>query len=231
MKSVKGYNATIIIMYLVAIFGLLTSFYIKSNKNLSFLLEAPRIQILNIEKYDFVTDENNYLEMDIGEEFTDVYITANEIKYNDVIIKDGTITLTIGKEISLNGEFYKINYEDKTFRKIVWSEELKELTFEMGFAGIMGLAFVGIGITWFFLIYYKNMDVLRKHRRIKTLISIVIVTIIMLIISFITNQIYQIFVVGSGVYILHYLHWIVHRKRNGLPLSEEIVQKVEITNG
>lgn len=232
MKNVKSYNSIIISIYIVSILGLLISFYIKSNKNLAFILDSPKIEIKDaIKNYDFIEDPNNYLYMEIDEETTLLKITADEIIYKDIVFNQGVMSINILNEININGIFYKINYEEKTFTKIVWSEELKELTFNNGIAGILGLSIVIMGLAWVFLVYYKNMDILGNHRRLKTLISLIFISMIMLIISFVTTSLWQIFFVLTITFAIHYILWMIHRKKNGLPISEEIVKKVEVING
>lgn len=227
MKGKTKYTVTWLLTYIIPLLSLLTYFYATSNKNIAFIIEAPRIQFKELEKgYDFVIDEQNIIETEEG------FITFDYdvIYFNQNIIEGGKLTIPLEKEIILNNIYYKYDEENKTLKKIIFSEEIKEATKEnkllIGLSVIIIAATFSVGI----MVIIKKMDVLKEHRRLAVVISMFSLFVIFLILSIITKYIFLVFGVLFLSTSLHYIEWIIYRKANGLPIKEEIKQKVVVVN-
>lgn len=227
MKGKTKYTVTWLLTYIIPLLSLLIYFYATSNKNIAFIIEAPRIQFKELEKgYDFVIDEQNIIEIEEG------FITFDYdvIHFNKNIIEGGKLTIPLEKEIILNNIYYKYDEENKTLNKIIFSEEIKEATKENKL--LIGLSVIIIGATFSvgIIVIIKKMDVLKEHRRLAVVISMFSLFVIFLILSIITKYIFLVFGVLFLSTSIHYIEWIIYRKANGLPIKEEIKQKVVVVN-
>ena len=227
MKGKTKYTVTWLLTYIIPLLSLLVYFYVTSNKNIAFLIEAPRIQFKELEKgYDFVIDEQNIIEIEEG------FITFDYdvIHFNKNIIEGGKLTIPLEKEIILNNIYYKYDEDNKTLKKIIFSEEIKKATKENKL--LIGLSVIIIGATFSvgIMLIIKKMDVLKEHRRLAVVISMFSLFVIFLILSIITKYIFLVFGVLFLSTSLHYIEWIIYRKVNGLPIKEEIKQKVVVVN-
>lgn len=227
MKGKTKYTVTWLLTYIIPLLSLLIYFYATSNKNIAFIIEAPRIQFKELEKgYDFVIDEQNIIETEEG------FITFDYdvIHFNKNIIEGGKLTIPLEKEIILNNIYYKYDEENKTLKKIIFSEEIKEATKENKL--LIGLSVIIIGATFSvgIIVIIKKMDVLKEHRRLAVVISMFSLFVIFLILSIITKYIFLVFGVLFLSTSIHYIEWIIYRKANGLPIKEEIKQKVVVVN-
>lgn len=227
MKGKTKYTVTWLLTYIIPLLSLLIYFYATSNKNIAFIIEAPRIQFKELEKgYDFVIDEQNIIEIEEG------FITFDYdvIHFNKNIIEGGKLTIPLEKEIILNNIYYKYDEENKTLNKIIFSEEIKEATKENKL--LIGLSVIIIGATFSvgIMVIIKKMDVLKEHRRLAVVISMFSLFVIFLILSIITKYIFLVFGVLFLSTSIHYIEWIIYRKANGLPIKEEIKQKVVVVN-
>lgn len=227
MKGKTKYTVTWLLTYIIPLLSLLIYFYATSNKNIAFIIEAPRIQFKELEKgYDFVIDEQNIIEIEEG------FITFDYdvIYFNKNIIEGGKLTIPLEKEIILNNIYYKYDEENKTLNKIIFSEEIKEATKENKL--LIGLSVIIIGATFSvgIMVIIKKMDVLKEHRRLAVVISMFSLFVIFLILSIITKYIFLVFGVLFLSTSIHYIEWIIYRKANGLPIKEEIKQKVVVVN-
>lgn len=227
MKGKTKYTVTWLLTYIIPLLSLLVYFYATSNKNIAFIIEAPRIQFKELEKgYDFVIDEQNIIETEEG------FITFDYdvIHFNKNIIEGGKLTIPLEKEIILNNIYYKYDEENKTLNKIIFSEEIKEATKENKL--LIGLSVIIIGATFSvgIIVIIKKMDVLKEHRRLAVVISMFSLFVIFLILSIITKYIFLVFGVLFLSTSIHYIEWIIYRKANGLPIKEEIKQKVVVVN-
>lgn len=227
MKGKTKYTVTWLLTYIIPLLSLLVYFYATSNKNIAFLIEAPRIQFKELEKgYDFVIDEQNIIEIEEG------FITFDYdvIHFNKNIIEGGKLTIPLEKEIILNNIYYKYDEENKTLKKIIFSEEIKEATKENKL--LIGLSVIIIGATFSvgIMLIIKKMDVLKEYRRLAVVISMFSLFVIFLILSIITKYIFLVFGVLFLSTSIHYIEWIIYRKANGLPIKEEIKQKVVVVN-
>ena len=101
-----------------------------------------------------------------------------------------------------------------------------ENNFLIGFSVIITLG-TGVFVTMMVL---KKMETLKKHRRLSVLVSSTLFTLIFLILSTITDKIFMVFFVFTISWGVYYLNWLAYRKRNGLPLTDQISQRVVITN-
>lgn len=227
MKGKTKYTVIWLLTYIIPLLSLLVYFYATSNKNIAFLIEAPRIQFKELEKgYDFVIDEQNIIE--IEESF--ITFDYDVIHFNKNIIEGGKLTIPLEKEIILNNIYYKYDEENKTLKKIIFSEEIKEATKENRL--LIGLSVIIIGATFSvgIILIIKKMDVLKEYRRLAVVISMFSLFVIFLILSIITKYIFLVFGVLFLSTSIHYIEWIIYRKANGLPIKEEIKQKVVVVN-
>lgn len=231
MKLQKTYKITSILTYVLPLLALLLYFYVSSNDNIKFIIEAPRFQFVGIDKeYDFVLDEFGIITIEIEEKEKNMVLNYNHIIYNDIIIENGTLTVPLENEFVLNGIYHKYDFEKNEIKKIVFSEELKEAFFVNKLLIGLSIMIIGAGIAVSVLMIIKKMDVLKAHRRLSLSLSFIMLALIFLILSVITEYLFLVFIVFAIITTAHYIEWLVYRKANGLPLFEEIKQKVVISN-
>lgn len=227
MRGTKKYTVAWILTYILPLIALLTYFYVSSNKNIAFIVEAPRIEFKDLKKgYNFATDEQDIIQIEEDK----ITFTYNEIKINDFVIRNGDLTIPLDGELILNGVYYKYDIENNNLKRIVFSEELKAAAKEnrivIGISVIVIAAALSVGI----LLIIKKMDILKEYRRLSVVVSMFSLFIIFLVLSVITKYIFLVFGVLSLSTGLHYIEWIIYRKKNGLPIKEEIKQKVVIVD-
>lgn len=231
MKGKKAYTITWILTYAIPIIILLMYFYITSNENIKFIVEAPRISFKELSKeYNFINDPNNIIEITVGEKVSYITFDYPNIIYNKSEIENGKLTIPLEKEIVLNNVYYKYDFQKNEFKRIVFSEEIKEaVTINKIFIALSMMIIIGafsVGV----LLIIKKMDVMKNYRRLAASVSMFVLFLIFLILSVITKYIFLVFGVLFLSTSLHYIEWIIHRKKNGLPIKEEIAQKVVISN-
>jgi hypothetical protein len=220
-----------ILTSLIFAIPLLSSFiyiYVSSNENLDPLFDAPVIIFPDADRrYNYITDPLDYWSVDIVEK--KLYIHADKIIFNSIEISDGTVVIDIPEFFIMGRNFYSIDEEGnlKPFdAKAVMKNALFENSFYTGLSSIITLttlACMGVMVV-------KKMDLLKRHRRLTVLITAWATTMVFLILSMITNQIFLIMIAFSFSWTLYYIEWLIYRKTNGLPLHDQISQRVVITN-
>jgi len=177
--------------------------------------------------YDVVLDLDNHISMDAVLET--VSVDSDTIEFNDTVV-NGTVTFPMAELIYIQGHYYKINV-DGNLEQVDVTSIVKESLFLTKFsAGLTIFMVLGIGAI-IGLIVFKKMELYKRYKRISVLITSVLITIIFLMLSAITTQIFLIFGTFTLCWLAYYIEWILYRKRNGMTLSEYIPERVVITNG
>jgi hypothetical protein len=224
----KAYRIISLLTLFLPITALLVFFYLTSNEGMKEILEAPNIVFPNADKrYDYITDANDYWSIDPVEKTISFH--ADVLIYEDVEVLNGTIKIAYPEFFSMGNKFYAIDENDNLvlFDAV---KLVKERMFETNF--LIGLSiFISLGaVAFIVLMVIKKMQVLSRHRRLSVVISSWIFTIFFLILYMISKQVYLIFLVFSLSFTAYYFEWIIYRKKNGLPLTDQISQRVVVTN-
>lgn len=224
----KAYRIISLLTLFLPITTLLVFFYFTSNQGVKEILEAPNVVFPNVDKrYDYLVDTNDYWSIDPVEKTISFH--AEVLIYENVEVLNGTIKIEYPEFFSMGNKYYSIDENDNL---VIFdaAKLVKERMFEMNF--LIGLsAFITIGTAMIIsLIVVKKMQLLNRHRRLSVAITLWTFTILFLIISMISNQVYLIFLVFSLSWTAYYIEWLIERKKKGLPLTDQIAQKVVITN-
>ena len=224
----KAYRIISLLTLFLPITALLVFFYFTSNQGVKEILEAPNIVFPNVDKrYDYLVDANDYWSIDSVEKTISFH--AEVLIYENVEVLNGTIKIEYPEFFSMGNKYYSIDENDNL---VIFdaAKLVKERMFEMNF--LIGLSvFITIGTVMFIsLIVVKKMQLLNRHRRLSVAIFMWTFTIFFLIISMISKQVYLIFLVSSSSWTAYYIEWLIQRKKNELPLTDQTAQRVVITN-
>lgn len=228
MKSKKLYKKIVTLTFLLPMLGLLVYFFISSNKGVEVLLEAPHVVMVDVNKeYDVTLDLDQHIFVNpVSQTIT---VNSSTIKFNDITIS-GSVMFPITELVYIQNNYYKVT-ETNELKKVDITNIVKEslfLTkFSAGLTIILALAIASI----IGLIVFKKMELYKKYKRISVLITSLMITIIFLMLSAITTQIFLIFGTFTICWTIYYIEWMLYRKANGLTLSEYTPEKVVIVNG
>jgi len=224
----KAYRIISLLTLFLPITALLIFFYFTSNQGIKELIEAPSVVFPNVDKrYDYIIDTNDYWSIDPVEKTISFH--ADVLIYEEIEVLNGTIKIDYPEFFSMGNKFYAIDDNDNLVlfdaAKLV-KEKMFEMNFLIGLSVFIALA----AIMSIILIIVKKMQLLNKHRRLTVAISMWTFTMFFLIISMISSQVYLIFFVSSLSWTAYYIEWLIYRKNNGLPLTDQIAQRVVISN-
>lgn len=224
----KAYRIISLLTLILPMSALLIFFYFSSNDGLESLLESPNVVFPGADKrYDYIVDPNDYWSIDATNKTISFH--AELMVYEDLEIINGTVKIDYPEFFSMGNKYYAIDENDNL---IIFDANklVKEKMFEMNF--LIGMsAFIGIfSIIIIVFMVMKKMKILSRHRRLSVLISSAVFTMFFLILSMITSQIYLMFLVFTLSWGAYYVEWLIYRKKNGLPLHDQISQRVVITN-
>lgn len=228
MKWGKGHFYTTLFGFIIPILSALIYFYVTSNKNLKFLFETDRITFVELEKeYNVSEDPNNIITINKEE-----YIITFDyplIEYNNVTIENGKLTLELSEEFIIHGKYYEVT-KDFKLQQIQYSKRLKEALRENSFVIGFSAVIIVVAVVIASYMIAKKMDVMKKYRRYSVAISLIILTMITLILSMITTQLFVGFGAVTIAWLTHTISWTVKRKLNGLPIYEDQRMRVVIEN-
>lgn len=224
----KAYRIITLLTLILPMSALLIFFYFSSNDGLESLLESPNVVFPSADKrYDYIVDPNDYWSIDATNKTISFH--AELMVYEDLEIINGTVKIDYPEFFSMGNKYYAIDENDNV---IIFDANklVKEKMFEMNF--LIGMsAFIGIfSIIIIAFMVMKKMKILSRHRRLSVLISSAVFTMFFLILSMITSQIYLMFLVFTLSWGAYYIEWLIYRKKNELPLHDQISQRVVITN-
>lgn len=224
----KTYRIIVALTFFIPLSTLLLFFYFSSNQGIKSITEAPNVVFPNEDKrYDYIADSKDYWDIDPSEQ--KIYFHAEYMIYEGIEIYDGVIKIDYPEFLSIGNKYYTID-ENNELVLFDANKLVKEKMFEMKF--LIGLS-VFIALTTGFvisLIVIKKMKLLSRHRRLSVLISLTTFTLFFLILQMISEQVYLIFLVSTLCWLAYYIEWLTYRYKNGLPLNDQISQKVVITN-
>lgn len=227
MKGKRFYKKLVALTFIIPMLGLMGYFFVSSNVGVQILLEAPHVVLEGVSKeYDFIVDPENYISIDNNS--LTVTVTYPNFEYNDTTV-NGSITFEISELMYFQAHYYKVT--EGQLEQVNITGIVKESLFVSKFTA--GLAiFMVLGISAIIsLIVFKKMELYKKYKRASVLITSLTITIIFLMLSAITTQIFLIFGTFSLCWFIYYIEWIIYRKRNGMSLSEYTPERVVITNG
>ena len=226
MKYTKLYKWLPPLTIAIPLIALSIFFFFSGNIAVLELEEAPKISFPNLlRNYNYIEDPLDVWSVDF--EKNEIAFHADLMVINGVRIEEGIVRIEIPEVFVMGSRYYEFNEEQglvvvDTFKMI--REAMFQRNFVMGLY-IMITALAVAGITYMVL---KKMDLLRRHRRLSVLITSLIMTLIFLILSTVTDQLYLIFLTFSASWFIYYIEWMIYRKVNGLPLHDQITQRVEI---
>lgn len=228
MRWNKGHFFTSLFGFIIPILAALIYFYVSSNKNLKLFFEAEKIVFVDLDKeYDIENDPNNIISID--KENLLITFNYSKIQYNNILIENGKLTSELNTEYLIHGKYYEV---DKNFnlKKINYSKKLKDALTDN--AIIIGMSVIVIATSVVIAAYMiaKKMDVMKKYRRYTVLTSLIVLTLITLILSMITTQMFVGFGAVTIAWTIHTISWTVKRKLNNLPLFEDQRVRVVIEN-
>lgn len=229
MFTGKKYNWLVAFTFIVPVLVALIYLYATGNKGVQELIEAPKIEIAEAGKlYNYLEDENNYITY--NEEFDLITFEASEIIYDGLII-NGKLTIENPPFFALDKKYYSIQQDEEGIIALREFNEFKIIQDNLVKKGVaLGLNFM-IGIpAVLFAIYMimKRMDLIRKHRRLTALVSLTLTTMILLFLNLIIKNFFVMFASITISFGIYYIEWIIMRKKKGLPLTDEVVQKTQI---
>ena len=208
--------------------GLMGYFFASSNKGVAVLMEASHVYMEDVaEEYDVALDLDERISIDLEKQM--ISVSASSIRFNDTIV-NGTVTFPITELTYIQGNFYKIN-EEGNLEKVNVTGIIKESLFLTKFSVGLGIMMVLIIASVIGLIVFKKMELYKKYKRVSVLITSTLVTVVFMMLSAITTQIFLIFGTFTICWLLYYIEWMIHRKRNGLTLSEQTPERVVVVNG
>lgn len=224
----KTYRLIVALTFIVPLTSLLLFFYITSNEGIKKILEVPSVVFPNVDKrYDYIADPNDYWDIDPVEK--KIYFHAELMIYENIEIIDGTVVIDYPEFFTIGNKYYTINENNELIlfdaKKLV-QEKMFENNFLIGLSVFISLG-TGFAIA---LLVIKKMKLLARHRRLSVLISATTFTLFFLILQMISEQVYLIFLVFTMCWLAYYIEWLVYRHKNGLPLNDQISQKVVISN-
>jgi hypothetical protein len=224
----KAYRIISLLTLFLPMSVLLVFFFFTSNRGIQEIIDAPKISFPNVDKrYNFITDTEDLWSIDPINKTISFH--ADKMIIKEIVIENGTVTIPYPDFFSMGNKFYSINEEDQLVlfdtTKLV-KERMFESNFLIGLSIVISLATMA-GIS---LMVFKKMQWLNRHRRLSVVLTSWVFTLFFLIISMISNQVYLIFFVFSSSFTTYYIEWIIYRKKNGLPLHDQISQRVVITN-
>lgn len=227
MKWRKGHIITSIVSFVVPLLLTLIYFYVDSNKQLQFFLHSEKINLAGVSKdYNFEEDPENYITINLEDKL--ITVIHDDFTYNDLSIS-GILIANLEEEYLIQGKHYEIS-EEGTFILIKYSNKLKESLTESKV--LIGLSVI-ITITTLVIATYmilRKMDVLKRYRRFSVMISLYMATLIMLVFSMITTQMFIAFGAVSLSWTIYTFSWVRYRKQNNLPLYEDQRVRVVIDN-
>lgn len=229
MKFKKGFKRLSIATLTLPMVALLIFFYITGNKGVEILIESPHLIFPQTEDidYNYFADPEDFWSID--EVNNTISFHADTFIYNSLEIEGGKVTIEIPEVFSMGEDYFKINenYELEEFDTV---KLIKENTFERSFVIGLNIVYIGLTIGIIAFMVTKKMELLVRYRRASVLLTSSVVTLIFLMLSMITKQIYLTFAVFTVSWFFYYIEWIIYRKINGLSLSDERVRKVSIVN-
>lgn len=228
MRWNKGHFFTSLFGFIIPVLAALIYFYVSSNKNLKLFFEAEKIVFVDLDKeYDIENDPNNIISID--KENLLITFNYSKIQYNNILIENGKLTSELNTEYLIHGKYYEV---DKNFnlKKINYSKKLRDALTDN--AIIIGMSVIVIATSVVIAAYMiaKKMDVMKKYRRYTVLASLIVLTLITLILSMITTQMFVGFGAVTIAWTIHTISWTVKRKLNNLPLFEDQRVRVVIEN-
>lgn len=230
MFTDKNFKWLVFMTFAIPILAALIFLYATGNKGVQEILEAPKIEIVGEDKdYDYIIDNNNYI--NYVKETDEIIFEADKILYNKITI-EGKVTINNPYFFKLGKNYYTffVNEEDEVvFEKFNEYKLIKDNLVKKSVS--LGLNFiVGLGVAAFaFYVISKKMSFVKKHRRLTTLISLTMITILTLVLNLIIRNFFLIFLAITISFGLYYIEWIIMRKKKGLPLSDQIIEKTKIT--
>lgn len=229
MKFKKGFKRLSIATLTLPMIGLLLFFYITGNKGVELLINSPHLIFPQTEEieYNYFVDPEDYWSID--EVNGTISFHADLFIYNSLEIEGGKVTIEIPEVFSMGEDYFKIN-ENYELEEFDTAGLVKENTFERSFVIGLNIVYIALTIGIIAFMVTKKMELLMRYRRASVLLTSTVVTLIFLMLSMITEQIYLTFAVFTVSWFFYYIEWIIYRKINGLSLSDERVRKVSVVN-
>lgn len=223
----KSYKILTLSTLFLPMIILLLYMYISSNNGVEALMESPHVIFPNeISTYDYITDPNNHLEIDI--ENNKLIFKGEVIIYNDVEIIDGTVVIDAPAFFRVDRTYYTYNYETNEFEVFEHWKLIQDNLVKKGLAGVINLIVGGIGVGIILTILFKKMEWAKLHRRLSVVIYLWTSTLIVLALYLIIENMFLIFLTASISWTLYYIEWYIMRKKNKLPITDQFVSKISI---
>ncbi|NCU41380.1 MAG: hypothetical protein EOM19_01485 [Candidatus Moranbacteria bacterium] len=224
----RAYKVISLLTLFLPMIILLVFFYITSNQGIKEVLEAPNVVFPNVDKrYDYIVDTNDYWSIDAEEKTISFH--AESLIYEDIKISSGTVTINYPEFFSMGNKYYSIDENDNLVLFDA-AKLVKERMFEKNFLIGLSIFITIVTALCITMMVIKKMQLMNRHRRLSVVVSSWVFTIFFLILYVISEQVYLIFLVFSMSFTAYYIEWLIHRKKNGLPLHDQISQRVVITN-
>lgn len=228
MKTSKAYKILTISTISLPMLILLIFFYISGNQGIEEIIEAPKVIFINAERtYNFFEDPADYWSVDLENNM--LYFHGDSFEYKEVNVINGSIVLEMPDFFSMNGKYYTIGEEGELVSFSI-TRLVREKMFERNFIIGLNIILLIFGISSISLLVIKKMDLLKRHRRLSVLLFSFFFTVIWLMLALITTQLSLIFLVFTFSWGVYYVEWLMQRHKQGLPLHDQISQRVVITN-
>ncbi|HHY96881.1 MAG TPA: hypothetical protein GYA04_02480, partial [Acholeplasma sp.] len=124
--------------------------------------------------------------------------------------------------------YYTYNYETNQFEVFQHWKLIQDNLVKKGLAGVINLIVGGIGVGIILTILFKKMEWAKLHRRLSVVIYLWTSTLIVLALYLIIENMFLIFLTASISWTLYYIEWVIMRKKNKLPITDQFVSKISI---
>jgi hypothetical protein len=224
MRYKKLFRWSSILTITLPLFSLMIYFFITMNSGVTILLESPKVTFIGMdEEYNYIEDPEDIWSVDF--ETNKITFDYDQMVFNKMEIRNGELTINIPELFYMGNDFYSFDEENELV-KINSAKLIEESMFQKNFIIGSYIVIMGISVSLIGMIVLKKMDILKRHRRLSVLVFSINLTLIFFLLSAITTEFFLVFMTFTFAWAVYYLEWIIYRKANGLPLHDEISQRV-----